>query len=253
MNILNKITITDIEDAVLVPSPRGRNLTMHNRKCYGLSFCMSGQITYSQKGKKYVSDKDHAVILPQNQSYSLYGDKSGLFPVINFYCLDFLCSEITLIPIKDADTYIKDFNTIKKLHLFQKNRAKVISVFYDILHKLYSESTNTSKILLPAVEYLENNYHDITISNAVLANLCGISEIYFRKLFTKQFKTSPKQYLIDIRINKAKQLLTEGVLKINTISEECGFSSPYHFSHLFKEKTGLSPTEYMKQNKLYEI
>lgn len=51
----------------------------------------------------------------------------------------------------------------------------------------------------------------------------------------------------------AKQMLSEGTLKINAISENCGFSNPYHFCRLFKDKTGLTPSEYMKQNRIYKI
>ena len=65
----------------------------------------------------------------------------------------------------------------------------------------------------------------------------------------KTYGISPKQYIIDTRMNMAKQMLSEGSFKINAISEKCGFTNPYHFCRLFKEKTGLTPTEYMKQNK----
>lgn len=253
MEELNKITVTDIEDILLVFSPKGIKNTILNRKCYGLSFCIDGQITYTQNGNKYVSDKNHAIILPQNQTYTIYGDKTGLFPVINFRCSDFLCDKITAIPIINSDWHIKNFEQMKNLYLFERNRTKVISIFYDIIYKIYSDNLKTSKILLPAIDYLENNYHNAKLSNAILAKQCGISEIYFRKIFTEQFKTSPKQFMTDIRINKAKQLLSEGILKIHIIAEECGFSNPYHFSHFFKQKTGLSPTEYMKQNKIYKI
>ena len=87
----------------------------------------------------------------------------------------------------------------------------------------------------------------------LLAEKCGISEVYFRRLFTEQYKVTPKQYIIDLRINKAKQLLTDGIFKIGAISESCGFSNPYHFCRVFKEKTGLTPTEFMKQNKILKI
>ena len=63
MNDLNNIVVTDVLNAITVFSPKGKNNTMHNRNSYGLSFCLEGQITYTQNGKKYVSDKNHAVIL----------------------------------------------------------------------------------------------------------------------------------------------------------------------------------------------
>ena len=106
---------------------------------------------------------------------------------------------------------------------------------------------------MPAIKYIENNYKDYTLSNQTLADVCNISEVYLRKLFIKHLNTTPKQYICDIRLSKAKQLLSEGILKTNAICEQCGFSSLSNFSRFFKEKTGLTPTEYLKENMHYKI
>ncbi len=254
MDNLNKIIVTDIIDVVTVFSQKGRYEKMNNRKCYGLSFCDEGQITYTHNKKNYVSDPHHAIILPKGQSYTIRSDKSGIFSVINFECDNFECDTMIVLPVKNIDFVMTDFVQMKKLFLFKRNRAKVMSLFYNIIHS-FSESASVfgNSILMPAIEYLENNYSSPGITNKILADKCNISEVYFRKLFAKQYRITPKQYIIDIRINKAKQLLTDGIFKINVVSEKCGFSNPYHFSRLFKEKTGLTPTEYLKKNRILEI
>ena len=252
MNIINKITVTDIKELLTVLSPKGRNEAIKNRKSYGLSFCAEGKITYEIDGKQAVSDENHAVILPKGQSYSLRGDKTGKFPVINFDCKEFLCDEVISLSIQSADTYIKDFEKMKALSLFEENRAKMMSVFYNMLHRLSTESS-VHNVILPAIKYIERNYQNPKLSNAELAEKCNISEVYFRKIFTQAYKTTPKQFILEIRINKAKQLLSDGFLNICAVAEECGFSNQYHFCRLFKEKTGLTPTEYMKQNRIYKI
>ncbi|MEE1160651.1 MAG: hypothetical protein U0K70_01175, partial [Acutalibacteraceae bacterium] len=131
MNGINKITVTDIKQLFTVTSPRGRRAEIRNRKSYGLSFCADGKITYEIGEKQVISDENHAVILPKGQNYSLYGNKTGKFPVINFDCQEFLCDEIISLPIQNADTYIKDFEKMKALSLFEENRAKMMSVFYN--------------------------------------------------------------------------------------------------------------------------
>ena len=252
MNTLYKTTVTDIKGLFTVLSPKGRNETIKNRKSYGLSFCTEGRITYEMNGKQAVSDENHAVILPKGQSYSLYGNKSGIFPVINFDCKEFLCDEVISLPIQKSDTYVKDFEKMKALSLFDENRAKMMSVFYSILHRLSTESS-VHNVILPAIRYIESNYQNPKLSNAELAEKCNISEVYFRKIFTETYKTTPKQFIVDIRINKAKQLLSDGFLNIGAVAEECGFSNQYHFCRLFKEKTGFTPTEYTKRNRIYKI
>lgn len=248
--MLSNITITDIVNITTVYSPRGRSDIMENREYFGISFCIDGQITYTHNGNKIISDKNHAVIFPQGETYTIHGDKTGTFPVINFRCTDMLCNTIIAIPIQNNEAYITDYEKLRSLSLFENNRAEMMSILYHILHRLSTQSS-PCQVIMPAIKYLESNYMNPNLTNAELAKQCKISEVYFRRIFTGYYNMTPKQFLIDIRINKAKQLLSEGALKINSIAAECGFSNQYHFSRVFKEKTGLTPTEYMKQNRIY--
>ena len=250
--MLSNITITDIKEIFTVFSPKDRFAKIENRQSFGLSFCIDGQITYTHNGNKIISDKNHAVILPKGQTYTLHGDKTGSFPVINFTCADALCNTVISLPVQNIEAYIKDFEKLRSLSLFDGNRAGMMSVFYHILHSLSAESSSCN-IIMPAIKYLENNYQNPNLTNAELALKCNISEVYFRRIFTKHYNMTPKQFLIDIRINKSKQLLSEGALKINAVAVKCGFSNQYHFCRVFKEKTGLTPTEYMNKNRIYKI
>lgn len=250
--MLNSITVTNITDIFTVFSPKGRTALIENRKSYGLSLCEDGQITYSHKGKEIISDHSHAILLPQGQTYTLSGNKTGNFPVINFTCTETICDTVVSFPLSNPDACIRDYEQMKAVFLFEGKRLETISIFYRILQRL-SEDNLQCKTILPAVRYLEENYQNPAITNARLAQACHISEVYLRRVFTQTFHVSPRQYLIDIRIGKARQLLAEGTLKINAIAAACGFTNPYHFCRLFKEKTGLTPTEYMKQNRISKI
>lgn len=252
MESLSRVTVTAIDDLLTVFSPKGRQVSIRNRKSYGLSFCAEGRITYTLDGRQTVSDNRHAVLLPKGRSYSLQGDKTGTFPVINFDCASPLCDEIIALPLQSADGYIQAFETMKALSLFAENRAKIMSIFYDMLHRLARESEKWHP-LMPAIRYLRRCYAQPEIKNATLAACCNMSEVYFRRLFVATYKTTPRQYLIDIRLHKAKALLSEGTKKIGAVAESCGFSSPYHFCRIFKEKTGLTPTAYRQQNRIFTI
>ncbi len=253
MQELNKAVITDVYDTIRVPSVHGGKEMMRNRKNYGISFCISGKITYRHKGREILSDPNYAVILPKGGNYEIHRNKTGIFPVINFDCLGDLCDTVTSIPIYDTKSYINDFEQIERLCLFPRNRAKVLSIFYDMLYRISQSNSTQYGILRPAIEYMETNYSDPALTNKTLADLCNISEVYFRKQFKNQFGISPKQYILNIRLQRAEQLLSEGIYKINTVAEKCGFSGQYHFSRFFKEKTGKSATEFMKENINYKI
>jgi len=252
MKQLQNIVVAEIINAITVSSPKGRYEKINNRKYYGISFCNEGQITYTHNGKDFVSDSKHIIILPQRQSYTLRGDKTGAFCLINFTCTEPLCDTFLTIPTENTDIFIRDFETIKKLSLFPENRTKIMSIFYNMIHNLIPEG-NLCKTIAPAIEYIKRNYKDENLSGVVLSRECNISEVYLRKLFKKHLNTTPKQYISEIRLQKAKQLLSEGILKINAVSEECGFDSSYNFCRFFKEKTGITPTDYTRQNKILKI
>ena len=77
---------------------------MTNRQSYGLSLCISGQITYTMNGENYISDQNKAVLLPKGGTYSLHGDKEGFFPVVNFKCENFNCDEIVVVSLEITKT-----------------------------------------------------------------------------------------------------------------------------------------------------
>ncbi|MBQ9760554.1 MAG: helix-turn-helix transcriptional regulator [Clostridia bacterium] len=248
---LKSATVTVIDQAISVYSPKGRYEKMQNRRCYGLSLCLDGQITYTQNGVEYVSNENTAILLPKGGTYLIHGDRTGHFPVINFDCMEHLCDKITVLPIQNREQLLSDFEMMKRLIRFDENRAQIFSIFYAMLHTLSSESTPHE--LKNAIRRIKSDYSDPSLTNERLARECNISEVYFRKLFTKHFKISPKQFVINVRLQRAKELLCEGALTITAIADACGFSSAYHFCRIFKDHTGTTPSEYRKANQIFKL
>ncbi len=253
MDILNELIINNITEIVTVAYSKNEFTKVNKRGICGLTFCTEGQRIYTQNGIEYISDTGHALFLPKGSAYTIQGNKNGIFPVINFTCEEFTSDTILSVPITNIDLYIKDYEQMKSLFLFKRNRLKIISILYNMIYRLSASTSTQTGILEPAIRYIEDNYPNQDISNSFLAELCNISEVHFRKLFKDSLGITPKQYILDARILKAKQLLTDGILKISAVSEKCGFSSQYHFCRIFKLKTGTTPTEYMRQNQIYRF
>ena len=251
--MLSDTVITSIEGVATVFSEKNRIFHMVNRGSFGLSFCMDGKITYTHKGIAYVSDPRHAIILPKGATYRLYGNETGQFPLMNFQSSNLQLDAPLVIPLGNPEGYLADYEALKSAMIVQRGHAKVMSILYDILHRLSYEQRENQSLLAPAIAYLEGHFADPAISIGFLALRCGISEVYFRQQFGRVFHCSPKQYIIDLRIRKAKQLLMDSTFSVAQIAEQCGFTNPYHFSRTFKDITGLTPTAYKRQNKTYIV
>ena len=253
MSILDNIIITSIETPIVVHSEKGRTFQMKDRPCYGLSLCASGQITYTMNEKRYVSNQTNAILLPQSGAYSLYGDKEGTFPVVNFNCENCNCSEIVVLPLENPQACIKIFESLKDLFLQNASNLKIYHAFYELLDKVSSANSQKQNPLDPVTQYIVENIQSPDLSNTCLARQLGISEVYLRKLFSVHYNITPKQYVLDIRIRKAKQMLRDTPFTVAAIAEACGFASVYHFCRAFKQRTGATPTQYANKNRIFKI
>ncbi len=249
----DEMVVTNIRQPTVVHTKKGTFFTMENRQSFGLSFCLGGQITYTMNGKKYISDPNHAILTPQGCGYYRVTDSEGSFPLINFFCSGLDLKEIAVIPLDDPQDYIQRFKTLQQLFLRNESRMKIFSAFYELLDLLGAPSERNSERLIFAVKYIEEHMQDPTLSNVELAKYLGISEIYLRKQFQTHYRVTPKQYILDARIRKAKQLLTDTPFTVTAIAEECGFSSVYHFCRAFRQRTGKTPTQYAQENRTYQI
>jgi AraC-like DNA-binding protein len=93
--------------------------------------------------------------------------------------------------------------------------------------------------------YIDNNY-ETDLNLDLLSRTRFVSKYHLLRLFKKYYGQTPRQYLKDKRIEKSKEYLKKGI----SITETCfaiGFESPSSFSTLFKNRTGLAPTEFQKE------
>lgn len=94
--------------------------------------------------------------------------------------------------------------------------------------------------------YLEYRYaEDVKISE--LAEHCGLNRSYMTKCFTEDTGISPKEYLTQYRMSKAKELLIKKEMPVSNVAYTVGYSDPLAFSKIFKNREGISPLEFREK------
>ena len=183
--------------------------------------------------------------MPQGASYILHADRDGIFPVINFTINDNVrIDEIFSIPLRNQEPYFRLFEKLQEVPYTPRNRFRRLELMYGILRLLTEESLIETPMLKQALWYIENNYRDNTLTNQILAEQVHVSEVYLRQLFQRELNTTPKQYILLLRMKLACQMLDESDATVTEIAAYCGFSSIYHFGRAFQRAMGMTPTEY---------
>jgi YesN/AraC family two-component response regulator len=155
---------------------------------------------------------------------------------------------VDLIKLKFHETY----------HLLQSKNplslSKSIVAISEILLHIsmeYSTSLSTDHNVTSQSYFVVNNvlayinkHWSSNLTLAQLSQLFDITPTYLIRSFKNHLGTTPVQYMIHLKINKAKDLLLDSNLTIKQITAEVGMDNPYYLSRLFKKHTGMSPSEF---------
>ena len=101
-----------------------------------------------------------------------------------------------------------------------------------------------------ALEYINQNYNK-KISIQSVADHVKLSVSWFGALFKREVNQSFSDYLTKVRIDKAKELLSQTDLRVNEISENVGISDPHYFSRIFTKLVGQNPAHFRKKKAYY--
>jgi len=124
----------------------------------------------------------------------------------------------------------------------------VLDIFRIIGAALSGQGPRYSSVVSRAIEYIHAHYHEnIALSDA--SDAVGLSKSHLSQLFKQETGINFTKYLMDYRIEQAKQLFATSNLHIYEVAERVGIPNPYYFSKVFKESTGFTCRDY--RNKLY--
>lgn len=168
--------------------------------------------------------------------FSVFSEPNGLIKIVN-----------NILIVRVVQRIVDELETRSPYYKYM-----VVMLYAELLIHIYryvSETylpTCSNEVLKKATLFMRHNYQQ-SISITALAQQLGIGERYLRSLFSHHLHMSPINYLNQIRINKAVELLRNTDLSVKEIGFRCGFQSPQYFSRLFKQYMGVTPHQLTRE------
>ncbi len=144
----------------------------------------------------------------------------------------------------------EDFNLhfdVKEINNLVQLEEWLLSFFYKVNEFINQKRSNRNENLLSKVkDYVDRNYSENITLTSIAKNF-GISSGYLSVLFNDHIGQNFIDYLTNLRIQNAKNLLKSTDLKIYEIADKVGYRDAYYFSTAFKKIVGINPTDYREK------
>ena len=241
---------------------------LHSHPHYEIYFLLKGERSFFLSNSLYTLGEGTLVVIPP---YVMHKTEGGPFERFNINVssdyldtfqkktLDYLAKGIAVkIPdgkMQEIKKLVSQMTETDNILNYQDNVKKALFGYfiYSISNLLEENKVESSAeilqsappIVLKMINYLNDNY-DKKISLETLEKTFFLSKTTLCKQFNQAINCTIADFLLNIRLNKAKYYLTETKKNMTEIADLCGFCSQNYFGLIFKQKTGLSPLNYRK-------
>ncbi len=252
----------------VTPIPLERiNETYRNLRKYidqNMIFCRSSFLISSGSSveKDGVNDGFESIIkLVKGETFSFYRDKlNELFdlsirrPIKHRHVTQ--ATKLFFFYLSEHAPLIKEYPYIEERvqEIFQCNyqveriKDEFVYLLRECMGEVATDSKDKDELARKVKEYLDRNYrHNIT--NQIIGEKFCLVPSYLSSIFKSKYHITLGDYLIQCRIEEAKKLLMNSSMKVKEISEYLGYHDPLYFSKAFKKVVGMSPSEFLNQEK----
>lgn len=241
-----------------------------SRECYQLHYVTKGKGVFIIDNNEYILHRNTCFFVFPGHVFSFKADSNNpwsFFSVIlTGTSIDLIYKSLGISPESPIIYNKKNFNNTKTIlqSILDRNSNTLednlyrISSIYSIFSLLCGDVVDRNIVTVDqgikqsniyikkAIDYMWMKYPE-KISISQVAGYIGLERCYFTKLFKKITKSSPSLFLLNIRLNKANDLLSHSSLTIKQISKLVGFKDFIYFSKVFTKYNGISPSEFKKK------
>ena len=233
--------------------PKNTGAPIHrNRPSHGFALCTDGNPVYHfDDGKVLHSQAGKVIYLPKHSNYQVKHGADSSSYAINFDFPEDRFHDPILFSLQDSSVY-KHFRTAEQAWRKRNPgyQEQCFSSLYAIASVLCEELSrdyipgSRAAVIQPAVDHINAHYADSALSVSKLSQLCDISPQYLRRLFRDVLGMSPIEYVRQLRLSRAAELIDSGLYAIHDAAALSGFLDDSYFSREFRKAYGISPTQY---------
>ena len=238
------------------------SLRPDGRVDYHILYIAEGCCYVTEKGKEIAAPAGSVVVyLPhERQEYKFYADTTSTSYFIHFSgtaCAQLMekfgLAKGRIFNIGKSSGIENAFNQLidefhLKLPFHEYSCHSYLLVILSLISRKMTylqenAALHSKKLIEQTCRYMYTDYSK-NIPIAQYAEICNLSESRFSHLFKEHMGTSPARYILNIKIQRAKELLENTDLSVLQISEIIGMQTQNYFSRIFKKHTGISPLRY---------
>jgi AraC-like DNA-binding protein len=215
-----------------------------------VSFRRSGETKVTAGGETCTVSAGDLLYIPQNVDYT--AEYTETETIIIHFVTQHDDGEIKVFSLKNPEKVRRLFD--KANALWQEKSTgyylRTFSLLYEIFGELLKNETDTvlPRNFLNAVAYINENFRDNTLYVEEICSRAQISQSAFRSLFKTHYRITPVDYIIELRLEYARQLIAEGV-SVEKAAFESGFNDPKYFARTVKKRLGCTPREFKTYGK----
>ena len=221
-----------------------KTFSVKARPYAALSFRITGESIFDICEKTLVANAGDVVFIPANTPYKV---EYSFSEIIVVHLLNCNYDEPECMRIENKEVLSTLFNKMLENWKVNKSVNRAKAYLYEILYKL-EDGQNSRGSERPAefercLTFLEEHFANSDLKIELLCEYGYISRSSLQRYFLRYLGVSPKQYLLDLRLNKAVELLASDTMSVAEIAEHCGFKDEKYFSRIFKQSYGITPTD----------
>lgn len=209
-----------------------------------IHYVVSGFGVYKTKNKVYNVKAGEMFVIPPYEETYYEADAQNPW---NYIWIGFTADDN--LPLQLADTILcpealSIFNAMKHCENFSDGRSAYLNArLWDLFALLLGKENSQYDYVDKALECIHSEYMN-EISIEEISRRLNLDRTYFSVIFKKKVGVSPKQYLLNYRMNVAASLITGNNISVSVAARSVGYSDLYTFSKVFKRHFGVSPTKY---------